>query len=323
MQTQQQHHQVQPRTIHDSWIEIPSHPASSSSSSSPDTSDAEIITSGLRVSQRRRRPRHHHHHSLAETVLLPHPHDVLAASFSSIHSTSSTSSADGEDAEGVEDIAGYINTLPLSSSEEDSSTYESESGSEDEIPEEVRNREREEMRMLSDQALRASLNTLLSCAAAAAGKGSEAAMSMVKERESPMERSVEGLRVVQGDVPPPSATGAVAAGINQSGGTGASASGSGSGRVTKAGTASSPTSRTSTSPAASVSGDQSRRRKKSKKRQEVDIVMVVSLAAGAVVVVAAVGFAAFMAGGWVRREIAQDSVEAVLKEEVRRRGVRT
>jgi cobalamin biosynthesis Mg chelatase CobN len=184
------------------------------------------------------------------------------------------------------------------------------------MEEEVRTREREEMRVVSDQALRASLNTLLSCAAAArkANDPAVGAMAQVRERESPLERSVERLRVVQGDGPPPPTGGAVH-----------TPPATQAARASKAGTgtASSAGSRTSGSPANSVSGDQSKRRKKSKKRQEVDLVMVVSLAAGAVVVVAAVGFAAFMVGGWVRREIAQDSVEAVLKEEVRRRGVRT
>lgn len=255
---------------------------------------------------------------MAETVLLSHP---LDASFTSSYSTSSTSSAgdagddEADEADGVEDVAGYLSNLPLSSSEYDSEVCD-ESGSEDEIEEEFRTREREEMRVVSDQALRASLNTLLSCAAAARKANDPAVGTMAqireRERESPLERSVEGLRVVQGSGPPAG----VAAPTVQT---------VGSNRASKAGTgtASSAGSRTSSSPANSVTGDQSKRRKKSKKRQEVDLVMVVSLAAGAVVVVAAVGFAAFMAGGWVRREIAQDSVEAVLKEEARRLGVRT
>jgi hypothetical protein len=148
---------------------------------SSDESDAEIITSGLRI--RRRHPPAH------PNVHRPQP-------------TTAEPFFVGEEGDG-EDVAEYLADMPLSSelsgfsTDEEEEEEEEEESPEDESEDEVEaeadgmvweNSSKARLEMQHDAALRASLSTLLSCA-----------------RALPPKR-VEGLRVVQ-SVSPPSSDG--------------------------------------------------------------------------------------------------------------------
>jgi hypothetical protein len=164
----------------DSWIEIPP--------SLSDESDAEIITSGLRIRRRRRV-----HQNLAETIFVEDP-TPMTISVSSL-------SSEGDSEEG-EDMAGYLASMPLSSSgfttdDENSTSSDDDEGDEDDSETVLDNpalNAKARLELEHDAALRASLSTLLSCAAAARGLPPRRA------------GGVEGLRVVQGSTPPPAAT---------------------------------------------------------------------------------------------------------------------
>ncbi|KAA8915037.1 hypothetical protein FN846DRAFT_924599 [Sphaerosporella brunnea] len=187
----------QPGTEVDSWIEIPSSPDESDA-------DAEIITCGLRIRRpaaRRPAPTR----NLAETVFLENP---MVLSIESVNSGGSSSSSEEEEEEEAgeaeeekeeeeEDVAGYLADMPLSSSGFTTSSESSDEDADDEgetvfesPPSLLTHKARLEQE--HDAALRASLSTLLSCAAAAG-----------RARRPP----VEGLRVVQSVSPPASSEG--------------------------------------------------------------------------------------------------------------------
>jgi hypothetical protein len=191
----------------DSWIEINSNPSESSS-------DEHIITSGLRITSqqhhhhlRRQRPRRRstpvsQHPNLAATALIDLPSPGL-------DEDSDCSSPEGEDE--VQDVASYIATLPLSSSGSTDSEAdvadEEESGSDVDSDEGrtvfASSRPERLVKDEHDAALRASLSTLLSCAAAARGLPlSGSGSGAIRASPGRQARNVEGVRVVQGSHPP-------------------------------------------------------------------------------------------------------------------------
>jgi len=124
----------------------------------------------------------------------------LIDSAASISSSSSSARAEEseEDGEG-EDVASFLASQPLSDSESSTDGVASEDDTEEEEEEGLVRpvfAEKARLEMEHDAALRASLSTLLSCAAAARGANAH----VQRER-------VEGLRVVQ-SVSPPATTSA-------------------------------------------------------------------------------------------------------------------
>lgn len=195
----------------DSWIEVAAHLESSSS-------DEHIITSGLRIASRRRR---------RSAPCVPGPHSNLAAT--SLIGTESEEDEAEQEAEEPQDVASFIAALPLSSSgfTTSSASTDDEGG---EAEGEESSEESDQGRTVfastrsvlpprlilkdeHDAALRASLSTLLSCAAAARGlsrNGGGAPESSTMQSglitAARPTRGVEGLRVIQGDRPPTPAT---------------------------------------------------------------------------------------------------------------------
>ncbi|KAI5857819.1 hypothetical protein BZA05DRAFT_107226 [Tricharina praecox] len=211
------HFSSSPSRPEDSWIEI-------SGSDEEEEEQEEIITSGLRIRRpqhlqqrhhtypssqqhqqqhQRAYPNHNHNHHLAETILI----DSIASLSSSTSSLSrgeeSSEESEAEEYEGEgEDVASFLASQPLSDSECSADDVASEDDTEEDDEEEggpLRPvfAEKARLEMEHDAALRASLSTLLSCAAAARGAGAH----VQRDR-------VEGLRVVQSVSPPATTTSA-------------------------------------------------------------------------------------------------------------------
>ncbi|KAI5796434.1 hypothetical protein EDC01DRAFT_40878 [Geopyxis carbonaria] len=181
--------------VSESWIEVTSGPSDTSS-------DEHIITSGLRIAHQRRRGR----------ASLPPPPSVpiLHSPSDSELSDASALSDDDDDLASTEpaDLASFIATLPLSGAssvsadDEHSSTSSTSSESESDIRT-VFATASSPPRLQSehDAALRASLSTLLSCAAAARGLPPKVPSPLARST-SASTSAVEGLRVVRSDAAP-------------------------------------------------------------------------------------------------------------------------
>ncbi|PWW76911.1 hypothetical protein C7212DRAFT_279213 [Tuber magnatum] len=217
----------------DSWIEVASHPSDSAYTSS---SDEHIITAGLQVSAARRRRR-----STFRDVKTPHPQTGI------VQETEGGPSENGEEEEEGEDMGSIINEMPMSSDgysspdDEDDSDDEASASDDAPAPRTVFSASSQQRpfqgrnRMIPtprrhgpgglnvfapnhatdhDEALRASLSTLLSCAAAARGLTKSPPQSQAPgQAQTASQQSgraaVEGIRVVREGNLPSEASGSV------------------------------------------------------------------------------------------------------------------
>ncbi|KAG0635160.1 hypothetical protein HOY80DRAFT_467706 [Tuber brumale] len=222
----------------DSWIEVASHPSDSTYTSS---SEEHIITAGLQVSTARRRRR-----STFRDVKTSHPQTGIAQE--SEDGPSEDGEAEEEEEEEGEDMGSMINEMPMSSDgysspgdEEDDSDDEASASDDAPAPRTVFSASsqqrpcqgRSQMALTSrrhgpgglnmfapnhatdhDEALRASLSTLLSCAAAARGLTKSPPQSQAPgQTQAASQQSgrvaVEGIRVVREGNLPSEASGSV------------------------------------------------------------------------------------------------------------------
>ncbi|CAZ84775.1 unnamed protein product [Tuber melanosporum] len=222
----------------DSWVEVASHPSDSAYTSS---SDEHIITAGLQVSAARRRRR-----STFRDVKPSHPQTGIAQE--SEDGPLENGEAEEEEEEEGEHMGSMINEMPMSSDgysspgdEEDDSDDEASASHDASAPRTVFSassqprpfQDRSHMVPTSrrhgpggfnmfapnhatdhDEALRASLSTLLSCAAAARGltKSPPQSQAPGQAQTAPQQGgrvAVEGIRVVREDNLPSEASGSV------------------------------------------------------------------------------------------------------------------
>jgi len=224
----------------DSWIEVASHPSDSAYTSS---SDEHIITAGLQVSAARRRRK-----SAFRDVQAPHPPNAMAQESEDGVEEEEEEGEDEEEEEGEgEDMGSMINEMPMSSDGYSSADDDGEDDSDDEAsasddapaprtvfsassqqrPFQGRNQMAPRRHgpggfnmfapnhaMDHDEALRASLSTLLSCAAAARGLTKSPPQSQAPgQTQTASQQSgrvaVEGIRVVREGNLPSEASGSV------------------------------------------------------------------------------------------------------------------
>ncbi|CUS07421.1 unnamed protein product [Tuber aestivum] len=227
----------------DSWIEVASHPSDSAYTSS---SDEHIITAGLQVSAARRKRR-----STFRDAKTPHPQTGVAQESEDGPSENGEGEEEEEEEEEGEDMGSMINEMPMSSDgysspdddDDNDDDSDDEASASDDAPaprivfsassQQRPFQGRSQMTPASrrhgpgglnvfapnhatdhDEVLRASLSTLLSCAAAARGLTKSPPQSQASgQAQTASQQSgrvaVEGIRVVREDNLPSEASGSV------------------------------------------------------------------------------------------------------------------